>query len=69
MGVQVEIVIPVRNQERDLGPGRRPARPGAVAGQLVRFVVVGVASTVAYVVLYLLLRGGMVVRGPTTTTI
>jgi putative flippase GtrA len=38
------------------GPGRRPARPGAVAGQLVRFVVVGVASTVAYVVLYLLLR-------------
>jgi putative flippase GtrA len=39
------------------GPGRRAARPGAVAGQLARFIVVGVASTVAYVVLYLLLRG------------
>ena len=42
-------------------PGR-PAdgsRPGEIASQLARFVVVGVASTLAYVVLYLLLRQAM----------
>jgi len=39
------------------GAGRRRTRPGEVAGQLARFVAVGVASTVAYVLLYLLLRG------------
>jgi putative flippase GtrA len=38
------------------GPG---GRPGAVASQLARFVVVGVASTVAFVLMYLLLRGVM----------
>jgi putative flippase GtrA len=40
----------------------RPAsggRPGEIARQLARFVVVGVASTLAYVVLYLLLRQAM----------
>jgi putative flippase GtrA len=40
----------------------RPAsggRPGEIASQLARFVVVGVASTLAYVVLYLLLRQAM----------
>jgi putative flippase GtrA len=40
----------------------RPAsggRPGEIASQLARFVVVGVASTLAYVVLYLLLRSAM----------
>jgi putative flippase GtrA len=45
-------------------PGLRPAsdpagRRGRLASQLARFVVVGVASTVAYVLLYLLLRGSM----------
>ena len=40
-------------QERDrLGSGRR----GEIARQLARFVVVGAASTLAFVVLYLLLR-------------
>ena len=33
-----------------------PGRRGPLAGQLVRFIAVGVASTIAYVVLYLLLR-------------
>ncbi|HXZ73498.1 MAG TPA: bifunctional glycosyltransferase family 2/GtrA family protein [Streptosporangiaceae bacterium] len=40
-------------------PGLRPGGPAEVASQLARFVVVGVASTAAYVVLYLLLRGVM----------
>ena len=41
--------------------GQRPAgqRPAELASQLARFVVVGVASTAAYVLLYLLLRGVM----------
>jgi putative flippase GtrA len=38
------------------GPGRRLSE---MVGQLARFVVVGVASTVAFVLLYLLLRGVM----------
>jgi putative flippase GtrA len=43
-------------QERDRpGSGRR----GEIARQLARFVVVGVASTLAFVVLYLLLRQAM----------
>jgi putative flippase GtrA len=42
-------------------PGRPASggRPGEMARQLGRFVVVGVASTLAYVVLYLLLRQAM----------
>jgi putative flippase GtrA len=108
VGVQAEIVIPVRNEERNLapsvrrlhaylgdrfpfsacitiadngstdgtitvpvlgdpsppGPRSRPGdrqarRHGQLASQLGRFIVVGVASTVAYVLLYLLLRGVM----------
>jgi putative flippase GtrA len=37
----------------------RAGRYGQLAGQLARFFVVGVASTVAYVLLYLLLRGSL----------
>jgi putative flippase GtrA len=40
-------------QERGPASG---GRPGEIARQLARFVVVGVASTLAYIVLYLLLR-------------
>jgi putative flippase GtrA len=43
-------------QERGLPGG---SRPGEIAGQLARFVAVGVASTLAFVVLYLLLRQAM----------
>jgi putative flippase GtrA len=43
-----------------LSPPSDPARRrGRLVGQLVRFAVVGVASTVAYILLYLLLRGSM----------
>ena len=47
----------------DPGPPGRPGGPashhGLLAVQLARFIAVGVASTVAYVLLYLLLRGAM----------
>jgi putative flippase GtrA len=39
--------------------GPRAGRYGQLAAQLARFFVVGVASTVAYVLLYLLLRGSL----------
>jgi putative flippase GtrA len=46
-----------------LAPGReradRASGPAEVASQVARFIVVGVASTVAYVLLYLLFRGVM----------
>ena len=48
-------------------PGSRPAgragRRGQLAGQLARFTVVGVACTVAYVALFLLLRGAVGAQG------
>src|SRR5208282_2455659 len=41
------------------GRGGRAGPGGRLAGQLARFTVVGVASTVAYVALFLALRGGL----------
>jgi putative flippase GtrA len=40
-------------------PGGQAGGPNGIARQLGRFIMVGVASTVAYVLLYLLLRGSM----------
>jgi putative flippase GtrA len=40
-------------------PQPAPAQPPAFAAQVLRFVVIGVASTIAYAVLYLALRSGM----------
>jgi len=44
---------------RGAGPGGRPSGPGGMASQLARFAAVGVASTAAFVLLYLLFRGVM----------
>jgi putative flippase GtrA len=41
---------------RGADPRGRPGRPGGLAGQLARFLLVGAASTAAYAALYLLLR-------------
>jgi putative flippase GtrA len=56
------ISIPVLGNPSPPGsrqPGGQSSGPGRIAGQLTRFITVGVASTVAYVLLYLLLRGSM----------
>ena len=52
--------LPIRELGSQLGrrPPKTPA-PTAMIGQLTRFAVIGVASTVAYLVLYLALRGSM----------
>jgi putative flippase GtrA len=49
---------PRRGGER-AGAGARPGGPAELASQAARFILVGVASTAAFVVLYLLLRGVM----------
>ncbi len=52
--------LPVRELQRSLG--REPLVPGVphgMVGQMVRFGIVGVASTVAYALLYLLLHPAM----------
>ena len=41
------------------GPATAPAGRALLIGQLARFVVIGVASTAAYILLYLLLRDGL----------
>jgi putative flippase GtrA len=55
--------LPVGELRAQLGRAPlEPATPGVPAGlirQLVRFAIVGVASTLAYLALYLLLRGGL----------
>jgi putative flippase GtrA len=47
----------ISRADRSAGGGGRQHPGGALAGQLIRFVAIGVASTIAYFVLYLLLRG------------
>ena len=42
-----------------LRPGQSPAGSGSLAGQLARFVAVGVTCTVAYILIYLMLRGAV----------
>jgi putative flippase GtrA len=44
---------------RDASPADAPAPPGDLPRQLIRFIVVGVASTLAYLLLYVALRGVM----------
>ena len=56
------IAIPVLGNPSPPGsrqPGSQAGGPGRIAGQLARFIMVGVASTLAYVLLYLLLRWSM----------
>ena len=56
--------LPLREIRADLGRGSVVAGvPTGMVAQLVRFGVVGVASTLAYAVLYLLLRGGLGAQG------
>src|SRR5207249_8105789 len=52
------------------GPRGGPiGRHRRLAGQLARFAVVGAASTVAYVLLYLLLRGSMAAQAANATAL
>ena len=51
------IAVPALRSAQPPPRGGDPRRPGGLAGQLARFLLVGVASTAAYVLLYLLLRG------------
>jgi len=56
------IAIPVLGNPSPPGsrpPGGQASGSGRIAGQLARFTMVVVASTLAYVLLYLLLRGSM----------
>jgi putative flippase GtrA len=51
------ITVPALRSAQPRPLGGDPRRPGGLARQLARFLLVGVASTAAYVLLYLLLRG------------
>jgi putative flippase GtrA len=51
--------IPVNTLAAQLGSSRAAAAPGSLLRQLVRFGAIGVASTVAYLVLFVLLRGAV----------
>jgi len=51
------IAVPALRSPQPPPRGGHPRRPGGLAGQLARFLLVGVTSTAAYVLLYLLLRG------------
>jgi putative flippase GtrA len=56
------IAVPALRSTQPPPRGGHPRRPGGLAGQLARFLLVGVASTAAYVLLYLLLRGFLVAQ-------
>ncbi|HEY1486743.1 MAG TPA: GtrA family protein, partial [Micromonosporaceae bacterium] len=51
--------IPIRKLRTDLGRAELPGVPVGLGRQLIRFVLVGVASTLAYLLLYALLRNGL----------
>jgi putative flippase GtrA len=51
--------LPHGGKRARTGAGGRPGGPAEVASQAARFIVVGVASTAAFVLLYLLFRGVM----------
>jgi putative flippase GtrA len=51
------IAVPALRSAQPRLRGSDPRRPGGLSGQLARFLLVGVASTAAYLLLYLLLRG------------
>jgi putative flippase GtrA len=51
------IAVPALRSAQPHLRGGDPRRPRGLAGQLARFLLVGVASTAAYLLLYLLLRG------------
>ena len=57
------ITVPVLGDPSPRGlrprPGQSPGRSGSLAGQLARFVAVGVTCTGAYILIYLLLRGAV----------
>jgi putative flippase GtrA len=49
--------IPVQTIAAQLGSSRKAAAPGSLLRQTVRFATIGVASTAAYLVLFMLLHG------------
>ena len=51
--------IPVNAIAAQLGPARSSAAPGSLLRQVVRFGAVGIASTLAYLILFVLLRPAM----------
>ena len=51
--------IPVNAIAAQLGPSRRSAAPGSLLRQAVRFGAVGVASSAAYVALFMMMHGSL----------
>jgi putative flippase GtrA len=49
--------IPLQTLRAELGRAPLTAAPTSLAGQLLRFAAIGVASTLAYLVMFLILRG------------
>jgi putative flippase GtrA len=51
--------LPIGELRHDLGRATLPGVPAGIGRQLVRFVAIGVASTLAYLILYAVLRTGL----------